>query len=264
MANPRKPISRLLRTLLPGLVSAAVLVLFWDGCLRLVEVKPIILPPPLAVAKAFSQYAGKLGMATLVTGSAAVFGLAMASALGVFLAMVMSQFRPLRLALMPYVIALQTVPIVAIAPLLIIWSGYNYRTVLIVTVIVCLFPIVGGTLDGLLRTQSDHEDLFQVYRAGRWKRFRRLQLPSAIASMVTGIKTAAGLSVIGAIIAEFFVGSGTPVDGLGTLMTVWQVQYKTDALIAAVIAATFLGIVIFSSINVFSQLVLKRWMPRSA
>jgi len=163
------------------------------------------------------------------------------------------------LALFPYVILLQTVPIVAIAPLLIIWSGYNFRSVVIVTAMICLFPIVNSVTGGLLATKQDSEDLFRLYGAGRWKRLFRLQIPSSISFLMLGTKTSSGLAVIGAIVAEFFIGNVTKYDGLGTLMTRWISQLKTDALVSAVFASAILGILMFGAVQFISAVVLRRW-----
>ena len=196
---------------------------------------------------------------TFSTGVAAVVGLAAAVALGSLIAILFSQSRKIRLALFPYVVLLQTVPIVAIAPLLIIWSGYTFRTVVIVTVIVCLFPIVNSVTAGLLAIDRETSDLFALYRVGRLQRLFRLQIPSAIGHLMLGTKTSAGLAVIGAIVAEFFVGNGTSYDGLGTLMTGWQALTKTDALIAALFASAFLGLALFGSVQLLSATMLRRW-----
>ena len=156
-------------------------------------------------------------------------------------------------------ILLQTVPIVAVAPLLIIWSGYTFRTVVIVTVIVCLFPIVNGVTAGLLAIDRDMSDLFRLYGADRRMRLSRLQIPSAIRDLMLGAKTSSGLAVIGAIVAEFFVGNGTNYDGLGTLMTGWQGLLKTDALIAALVASAALGLALFAVVHWTSEKLLGRW-----
>lgn len=164
------------------------------------------------------------------------------------------------MAFFPYVILLQTVPIVAIAPLLIIWSGYTFRTVVIVTVIVCLFPIVNGVTTGLLAIDRETADLFRLYGAGRWRTLKSLQIPSAVGHVVLGAKTSAALAVIGAIVAEFFVGNGTKYDGLGTLMTGWQALTKTDALIAALFASALLGLGLFGLVQLISVTLLRRWV----
>jgi len=156
---------------------------------------------------------------------------------------------------------LQTVPIVAIAPLLIIWSGYQQRTVILVATIISLFPIVSNVTEGLTTLDENLQDLFRLYGASRWSLLMKLRLPSAVRGLVQGMRISSGLAVLGAIVGEFFVGNGSAQDGLGTLMTGWQAQQKTAALIAAVLASTLLGVLMFWMINVLAASALSKWLP---
>ncbi len=247
--------------LVVAVAIAAVLV--WEAVVWLFDLPKALLPTPRQCWAAALDQRDALLRGTFSTGIAAVAGLLTAVVLGSLLAIVFSQSKKIRLAFFPYVILLQTVPIVAIAPLLIIWSGYTFRTVVIVTVIVCLFPIVNSGTSGLLAIDRNSSDLFRLYGAGRLKRLSRLQLPSAIGDLMLGTKTSSGLAVIGAIVAEFFVGNGTNYDGLGTLMTGWQALTKTDALIAALFASAFLGLLLFGSVQLVSATLLRRWTRSS-
>jgi NitT/TauT family transport system permease protein len=239
-----------------GVAMLACLV--WESLVWGLDLPKALLPTPRQCASAAIAYRQPLLQGVIGTGAAAIAGLLAAILLGSALAVLFSQSKHLRLALFPYVIMLQTVPIVAIAPLLIIWSGYTFRTVVIVTVIVCLFPVVNSVTAGLLSVSSEASDLFRLYGAGRWQRLIRLQVPSAIPHLMVGIRTSSALAVIGAIVAEFFVGNGMSHDGLGTLMTGWQAMMKTDALIAALFASAMLGLAMFGSVQLVSGL-LKRW-----
>jgi NitT/TauT family transport system permease protein len=232
----------------------------WEAVVWQFQLPKALLPTPRQCWAAAIEQRAALWRGTLSTGTAATVGLIAAVAIGSILAMIFSQSRKLRLALFPYVILLQTVPIVAIAPLLIIWSGYTFRTVVIVTVIVCLFPIVNGVTTGLLSIDRDTGDLFRLYNAGKWKTLKSLQIPSAVGHLVLGAKTSAALAVIGAIVAEFFVGNGTRYDGLGTLMTGWQALTKTDALIAALFASALLGMGLFAAVQLIASTLLRRWV----
>jgi NitT/TauT family transport system permease protein len=238
---------------------AVIALVCWEAVVWLFDLPKALLPTPRQCWNAAIRERGALIRGTLSTGVAAVAGLLAAVVLGSLISVVFSQSRRIRLALFPYVILLQTVPIVAVAPLLIIWSGYTFRTVVIVTVIVCLFPIVNSVTAGLLAIDRDTSDLFALYRAGRLQRLARLQIPSAIGHLMLGTKTSSGLAVIGAIVAEFFVGNGTSYDGLGTLMTGWQALIKTDALIAALAASACLGLALFGSVQLISVTLLRRW-----
>jgi NitT/TauT family transport system permease protein len=138
----------------------AVVIVVWQACIALFQIHPILLPSPGAVWQALWTERSVLLRATLVTGAAALCGLSASIVLGAIIAVLFSQSAKLRSALYPYVIFLQTVPIVAIAPLLIIWSGNNFRTIVLVSVIISIFPIVSNTTAGLMSINENLRDLF--------------------------------------------------------------------------------------------------------
>ena len=242
-------------------IAVAVIGLMsWEVVVWYFELPKALRPTPRQCFAAGIENRDVLLKGVVSTGIASLAGLSVSVALGSLLAMLFSQSRKMRLAFFPYVILLQTVPIVAVAPLLIIWSGYTFRTVVIVTVIVCLFPIVNGVTTGLLSIDRDVLDLFRLYKTRKFKTLRSLQMPSAVGHLVLGTKTSAALAVIGAIVAEFFVGNGTSYDGLGTLMTGWQALAKTDALIAALFCSALLGLALFGVVQLVAVTILRRWV----
>ena len=253
-----------LTSLMLVLAVAGCSLLFWEFVVWAFGLPRALLPTPRQVFHAAVEQREALSRGTLITGMAAASGLLVAILVGSLISVAFSQSRKIRLAFFPYVVFLQTVPIVAIAPLLIIWSGYQFRTVVIVTVIVCLFPIINNTTAGLLSVSGDLSDLFKLYGAGRTKRLLRLQFPNAIPYLVLGAKISSGLAVIGAIVAEFFVGNASSYEGLGNLMSGWQARIKTDALIAALVASTMLGLLLFGSVHLISVTVLRRWTRNHA
>jgi len=246
---------------LPTLVLAGIVLASWQTAIWLGDLPPILLPSPRAVLVAGWESRVELLRGAWVTGAAAVSGFFASLVIGTVIAAVMSQSRMLRLAMYPYVILLQTVPIVAIAPLLVIWSGYEFRTVVLVTLIISLFPIINSVTEGLLSIPSDRFDLFRLYGASRWELLIQLRVPSAVRNLMLGAKTSAGLAVIGAIVAEFFVGNGgANYSGLGTLMTGWQTLGRTAPLMAALCVSTLLGVIMFVAVQVVSTTILRRWM----
>ena len=240
------------------LVAAAGLG-FWEASVAIFKIQPGVLPSPRIVFGTANELFGDLLGATIVTMKAAFGGLFLAVIVGSLIGIAFSLSRAIRTAFFPYVVFLQTVPIIAIAPLLVIWYGYEFRTVLIVTVIVCLFPIVNSVTTGLLEIDRQHADLFRLFGASRWQRLTKLQIPSAVPYLILGTKTSSGLAVIGAIIAEFFVSSGSAKPGLGTLINRWGAHSRTDAIIAALFATTLVGLIMFGAVSLFSVLVLKRY-----
>ena len=260
IARERRSGTREIITSLSLVIGVAVCgLLIWELVVWTFQLPKALLPTPRQVLAAAVREREAILRGTAMTGIAATVGLLVAIVVGSMISVAFSQSRKIRLAFFPYVVFLQTVPIVAIAPLLIIWSGYQFRTVVIVTVIVCLFPIVNNVTAGLLSVSQDLSDLFMLYGGGRTKRLLRLQIPTSIPYLILGARISSGLAVIGAIVAEFFVGNGSSYDGLGTLMTGWQARIKTDALIAALAASTLLGLLLFGAVQLASATVLRRW-----
>lgn len=240
-------------------VVAVIALAAWHVSVIWFDLPKILLPTPWQVMQAGWQRRGDLLSASLTTFWTAAVSLLVAMVAGSLVSIVFSQSRILKRGLFPYVVFLQTVPIVAIAPLLIIWSGYEFRTAVIATVIICLFPIVNNVTTGLEAARPEHLDLMKLQGATRWQRLVYLQIPTAIPYLVLGTRISSGLAVIGAIVAEFFVSNGASYVGLGALMTAWQGLLQTDALIAALFMSTILGLVLFGLVNGFSVLFLKRY-----
>lgn len=249
-----------MRQALTTLLTLLLFLAAWQLSVSLFQIHPIILPPPLQVARVAFEEVSTLRQAFMNTAIAALSGLAVSIVAGSCIAIVFSQSQLLRRAFYPYVIFLQTVPIVAIAPLLITWSGYHPRTIVLVSVIISLFPIVSNVTAGLISVDKNLRDLFRLSHASSLQTLVKLHIPFAVSHLVLGARVSAGLAVIGAIVGEFFVGSsGIQTAGLGTIMTSWQNQARTDALIAAVMTSTLLGILILGSVNFVSATLLRRW-----
>ncbi|MGV3486574.1 MAG: ABC transporter permease [Planctomycetaceae bacterium] len=247
--------------ILPAVWLTVGVLVVWHVAVEALRLPPILLPSPAQVLKAGISQAGTLASGAWVTGSAALLGFMLSVVVGTIVAALMSQSKFLRLALYPYVILLQTVPIVAIAPLLVIWSGYEFRTVVLVTLIISLFPIINSVTEGLMAIPQDRIDLFRLYGASRLQTLWRLRVPTGVRYLMLGCKTSCGLAIIGAIVAEFFVGNGgANYAGLGTLMTGWQTQSQTAPIIAALFVSTLLGVAMFAVVHLLSDTVLRRWM----
>ncbi|MEC5161376.1 MULTISPECIES: ABC transporter permease [unclassified Janthinobacterium] len=216
-----------------------------------------LLPAPLEVAAAVGEHAGVLASATLATLKEALFGYALAVVLGVALAALMSQSRLIERSIYPYAVLLQTVPVVAVAPLIVLWCGYNERSVVLISLIMSLFPIVNNTLLGLRSTSRNLTELFALHGASRWTVFRKLRLPAALPHTIAGLRISAGLSVVGAIVGEFIIGSGNEQGGLGVQIVFAQGRMYTALLFAEVIAATMLGFLLFATVSGAGRLLLR-------
>jgi NitT/TauT family transport system permease protein len=238
----------------PPLATFAATTLVAEAAIRALDVSPLLLPTPSAVARAAWNGSGSLLPALASTAGAVLVGLAASALAGILAAVALSTSRLVERAFYPYAIFFQIVPIVAIAPLLVIWFGYGRRAVVAASFIVSVFPVIANTLAGLRSVDPALRDLFRLYGASRLARLWKLELPWALPSMMTGLRVAAGLAVIGAIVGEF-VGGG----GLGVVVLEAMRQQRTDVVFAAILHASALGLALFAAVNGASRLLLRRW-----
>ncbi|MFP6766649.1 MAG: ABC transporter permease [Planctomycetaceae bacterium] len=252
-------------TIGPPVILLLAVLAAWQFAVRWYDWPVFLVPAPTDVVRAVVESGDRLLAATARTALAAVAGLLASLGLGVGVALVFSQSRLVRASCYPYAVFLQTVPIIAVAPLIINWCGTGFSSVVLVTLIISVFPIIASTTSGLLGVEQDLLDLFRLYRAGRWQMLWNLRLPHAVPSLVTGARTSSGMAVIGAIVGEFFVGHTTQHYGLGYLVLSTSQNLKTDHLFAAVIASALLGIALFGAVTLIGATVLARWyhLPES-
>lgn len=232
-----------------------VIVVVLAQALSFYELVPAyLLPAPVDIYSSliedFSEYLSALRL----TLSAALLGLLLAAVVGVFLAMIFSFSEWIEKAFYPYATFFQTVPIVSVAPLLVIWFGFGFRTVVISSFIVSIFPIIANTLAGLRATDPALRDLFKLYGANRWQELFKLKLPWAVPSMITGLHISAGLAMIGAVIGEFIAGGG-----LGGVIDAARTQQRLDKVFAAIFLASFAGLLLVFVIRSGTKIFLKRW-----
>jgi NitT/TauT family transport system permease protein len=215
-----------------------------------------LLPPPDQVVRiGFGDPASRAELLSGLALSAqvAVLGLVIATIWGVASGVLMSQARWLERSLYPYAVALQSVPILAMVPLLGFWFGFGTTSRVLVCVLIAVFPIVGNTLFGVRSTERGHHDLFTLHHASRWTRLVKLQLPSALPAIFTGLRISAGLSVVGAIVGDFFFRQGTP--GLGRLIDTYRSRLQTEEMLAAVLLGSAFGIAVFVLFTVLARTV---------
>ena len=247
-------------TLLNALAVFAGLLLLWQALDVVLHVPAYMLPPPLAVAKSVVDRFPALVASLAVTSFEAAGGLLASIVVGVLIAGVFAQFRWMRRMFYPYTILLQTVPIVAITPLVLMWVGPGTLSVTLVAFIICLAPIIANTTQGLISVEPNLIHLFLMHNATRMQILTRLRLPHAIPSLFVGIRIAAGISVIGAITGELFAGSSRVGEGgLGYSIVYASAQLQTDYLIALVVAATVLGFAFFFTVMFLEWYFLHNW-----
>jgi NitT/TauT family transport system permease protein len=191
----------------------------------------------------------------------AFWGLLIAILLGFLLAIVMSQAKVVERAIFPYAVVLQAIPILAIVPLIGFWFGYGFASRVLVCVIIALFPIVVNTLFGLLSADQGMHDLFTLHKANRLTRLRRLMFPAALPAVFAGLRISAGLSVIGAIVGDFFFGQGEV--GIGQLLKRYANRLEGEQLFASVILSSALGVSVFLFFGWLSGRLIGKWAGES-
>ncbi|MCA9246637.1 MAG: ABC transporter permease [Planctomycetales bacterium] len=244
---------------IPPLVTLLAMIVLWHLAVIVFQMPPYLVPTPKRVGVVLLQEAGPLARATWLSGRAALCGFAISLGLGTSVAIVFSQSALVRRSLYPYAIFLQTVPIVAIAPLIINWLGPGFWGVVVVSTIISLFPIVASTTAGLTTVPSGLVDLFRLHRANRIQRLFKLQLPHAVPALINGARASSGLAVVGSIVGEFFAGYSVDEPGLGMIITHSSSLLKTDLLFAAMILSALLGVMIFGTVSLLTMLTLRRW-----
>jgi NitT/TauT family transport system permease protein len=242
----------------------ACLIFIWRQVVALGHLPPYILPGPLAVASALRDRYPSLLNSLWITTIEATGGLVSSIVVGVIVAMIFAQWRWLRQLVYPYTILLQTVPIVAIAPLIINWVGPGIFAVTVVTFIICLAPIIANTTQGLVSVDENLIHLFVMHKASPAQILLKLRLPNALPNLFTGIRISAGISVIGGLTGELFAGSTRVGEGgLGYAIIYASNQMETSYLFALVIAATVLGFLFFFIVMFLEWLALHNWHESS-
>ena len=187
----------------------------------------------------------------------ALAGLVVAIVLGIGWAVAMSQSGIAEKVLYPYAVILQTIPILALIPLIGIWLGYGIPARVVVCVIIAVFPMISNTFFGLQSASAAAHDLFRLNRATRMQVLLKLQFPAAVPSIFTGLRNAAGLSVIGVIVGDFYFQQGAP--GIGGLLRVYTLRIQMDALLTAVTLTALFGVAVFTVFAVLDRAVVGRW-----
>lgn len=243
---------------LPPLVLIGLLLAVWEAACRLLAVPIYFLPPPSAVAAALVQRAPVLSLSALQTFWMAMQALVVATVLGGGLAIAVSLSDAAERAVRPLAVTLQVTPIVAIAPLVVIWAGLDNAALAVVSLAaaVAFFPIFSGVLTGLKSADPDLERLFDLYGANRVKRLWRLRLPSSLPFALEGLRVAAGQAIIGAVIAEFVSGSGG-AQGLAWRLLEAGNRLRTPELLAALVWLAALGLLLNAAVSILSAWILR-------
>ncbi|WP_333587372.1 ABC transporter permease [Phenylobacterium sp.] len=245
------------------LILVALLLGAWEAACRLMAVPAYFLPAPSAVAQALAADRASLALSAWNTLSMALAALVIASLVAQALALAVALSATLERAVQPLAVVIQVTPVVAIAPLVVIWAGIDHpeRAIVALAAVVAFFPIFSGAVTGLKSADPDLERLFDLYGAGRMQRLLRLRAPAAIPYVMEGHKVAAGLALIGAVVAEFVAGSG------GAQGLAWRIleagnRLQTARMFAALVVLGLMGAVLYAALGRLERAGLKWWRGR--
>ncbi len=251
---------------IPPVILGAFVVAAWYGITYgLLDARRrfLLKPPHEVIAQGFLDWSTFSEMLSGLWSSTqvAMIGLAISIGVGFLFATVMSQAKMIERAVFPFMVTLQAIPILAIVPLISFWWGTGQRSRIIVCVIISLFPIIVNTLFGLQSAERGMHDLFTLHHANRLTRLRKLMFPAALPAIFAGLRISAGLSVIGAIVGDFFFGRGDV--GIGQLLRRYANQLMGEELLAAVILSSALGVTVFMTFGWLQTIAIGKWHETS-
>ncbi|WP_251552067.1 ABC transporter permease [Neobacillus muris] len=243
-----------------GPIAALIIFLaIWQFIPMLLDIKPFILPKPTDVLNAAIEDWNMLWPAIQITVTESVIGFLVSAIVGITGAVVLASSKIIEISLYPYAVILQTIPVVAVAPIIVIWFGSGYNSIVIIAFLIGFFPVVSNTLMGLNSVDKNMNDLFTLYNSSKWQTMWKLRIPAAMPYIMSGLKISCTLAIIGAITGEFVAGIGGGKGGLGYAITVAAVQLKTPYLFACAICGAIFGIVFYLLVSLISHYTLRSW-----
>jgi NitT/TauT family transport system permease protein len=257
---PRRRVPRIVIQLLPALTGVGMILAWYAICLSLTADQRFLLPTPGDVARAFHEKRAALWGAALTTGGGALLGFGLAVLMSFLIALFLSLSSLVRASFYPYLMILQMTPIIVIAPILILWVGPGLKSVTIITFLICFFPMVVNTTQGLISTDRNHLDFFRMCKATKWQEIWLLRVPAAAPYFFTGLRIGATLAPIGAIVGDYIAGNSAGGEGgLGFLTIIYSSQFQMGALFATAAVGCLLGFVFVAGVIALSWLVLHKW-----
>ena len=241
------------------ILALMIFLSLWQFIPSILDIKPFILPKPTDIVAAAIKDWHLLWPAMQITIFESVIGFILSAVIGIGISVLLASSRVLEISLYPYAVILQTIPIVAIAPIIVIWFGSGFNSIVIISFLIGFFPIVSNTLMGLNSVDKNMSDLFKLYNASKWQTMIKLRIPAALPFIMSGLKISCTLAIIGSITGEYIAGIGGGKGGLGYAITVAAVQLKTPYLFACAIAGALFGIIFYLLVSTVSRLVLKSW-----
>lgn len=249
----------IINRIFPPLMVFILFVGSWELFARVLGIEPYLLPKPSDIAVAVQQNWSNLVNSVWTTIVESIIGFILSVVLGISFAILLALSKLVEKSIYPYAIILQTIPIVAIAPIIVIWFGAGLNAIVMIVFLISFFPILSNTLIGLNSTDKNMKDLFYLYNATKLQTILKLRIPAALPYIVAGLKISCSMAVIGAIVGEYIAGIGGGNGGLGYAITVASSRLQTAYLFACGLSASVLGIVFFLLINRLSKWLLSSW-----
>jgi NitT/TauT family transport system permease protein len=240
------------KKLLTPILALTVVLLAWELATHFLSISPLILPPPSAVVKVLISKFGYLLFNGWITFIEAFFGLCLGSIFGIALATLFLFSQTAERAIYPYAIAVKTIPLVALAPVVVVWFGNGLFSKIFLAAIIAFFPVLVNTLEGLRNVESDALDLFGVWSASRWQIFIKLRVFNALPSLFAGLKVSSSLAIVGAVVAEF-IGAE---QGIGFVIKSSSYFLSTDLTFAAIAVSSIVGIACFGLISLLERQIV--------
>jgi NitT/TauT family transport system permease protein len=245
---------------LPPILALVVFLLLWQAVIMVSGLKRFVLPSPVNVVQAFIEKAPDLLDAASFTLRSSSIAFVLVIVLGTAISFVLASNKFIEKALYPYAVMLQSTPVIALAPIIIIWFGLGFGSIVVISVIIAIFAVVANTTQGLISVENNLQNLFKLYGASSNQTLLKLRLPFALPYMVTGWRIASAQVVIGSIVGEYMAGAGGGGQGgLGLVIAASSARLQTSYLFASALTSALMGVGFFLLVNFIGHLLLRNW-----
>ena len=246
-----------MRRYISSLILLVSLLLFWETIVRLVGLSALVVPAPSVVLLVLwdGLLVGYLWHHIWVTGIETLLGFILGSSIGFIFGVILGEVDNLRRLIWPYVLATQVVPKLALGPIFIVWFGFGMTSTVVITALICFFPLVENTMTGLQIVASEKRELFRMLGAGRWKTLVYLKIPAGLPTIMAGVRVSIVLALVGAVVGEFIGGS----EGLGASIIAAQGMMDTPLMFALFILITLMGVSFYQITLLFERWLLRNW-----
>ena len=258
-ARPPHPLLRTLSGLAWPLGALIIMLLAWGIGNAVLKPPAYLYPSPAAVWEELTVGGRSILASTLITLSGAAWAFVLAAVLGAIVALALSAVPVLYKSFFPYAVVIQTIPVIAVAPIIVIYFGIGLPSIVVIALIIAIFPVIANTTVGLRSTDASMQQLFTLYGATRWQTLFKLRFPYALPYFFTGLRIAAGGAVIGAVVGEYMAGMGGNQGGLGFLIAESASRNQMARLFAAAIAASVMGLLFSAVVGWLNYRFLHKW-----